>query len=275
MERTGPAAVGRVELATPRLARSILMVGKACMTSRHRGFRSSIVKKLVTGFTGLALMGFIVAHLAGNLLLLAGAEAFNEYAHFLHTFLHGGFVVVAEVGLVAVFLFHIVSVVRVWLDKRAARPDRYHVVGDAGGPSQKSLASRSMIVTGLVLLVFVVDHVGMFRVYPIEPAGYVTIIDGHQARDLHRWVVEWFQIPWVVGAYVAAMLFLGFHLRHGFWSAFQSVGANNRRWMPFLTAAGVVFAVVMAVGFLFLPLYLYLFVDPPAAAAAAAAGGPS
>lgn len=240
------------------------------MRTRATSTRSSVVKKLVSGATGLALIVFIIGHLSGNLLLLVGAEAFNGYAHFLHTFLHGAFVYVVEAGLLLVFLLHIVSGVRVWLDKRRARPDSYRVVADAGGPSQKTLSSRTMIVTGLVLMVFVVIHVGMFRVYPIEQAGYVTTIAGDEARDLYRWVVEWFQDPWVVAGYVGVMLFLGFHLRHGFWSAFQSVGANNPRWMPVLTTMGVLFAVVMAMGFLILPLYLFFFVDPPGAAAVAA-----
>lgn len=242
------------------------------MSYRTLPTRSSIVKKLVSGGTGLALIVFIVGHLAGNLLLLVGPHAFNEYAHFLHTLLHGAFVYVVEAGLVLVFVLHIVSGVRVWLDKRRARPTAYEVRGDAGGPSQKTLASRSMIATGIVLMLFVVVHVGMFRVYPIEQAGYVTTIDGEEARDLYRWVVDWFQNPWVVGGYVGTMLFLGFHLRHGFWSAFQSLGANNPRWMPMLTAVGVVFAVVMALGFLMLPLYLFFFADPSGGAVMVAGG---
>lgn len=241
-------------------------------TPRRPQLGSSIGKKLVSGLTGLLLIVFIIGHLSGNLLLLVGPEAFNGYAHFLHTFLHGGFVVVVEVGLVAVFLAHAVSGIRVALTRRRARSTRYAVQGDAGGPSQKTLASRSMIVTGLVLLVFVVVHVGMFRVYPIEQEGYVVTIDGHEARDLYRWVVDWFQVEWVVAAYVGTMLVLGLHLRHGFWSAFQSLGANNPHYMPLITTVGVVFAVAMALGFLVLPVWLYLFGEVPAAAAMATGG---
>lgn len=232
------------------------------MPSLSAVLRSSVGKKLINGFTGLLLCGFIVAHLAGNLLLLAGPEAFNDYVHTLETLLHGAAVPIAEAGLIVVFLAHAIAGIQVSLAKRRARPSRYECVGNAGGVSRKSLASRSMIVTGIVLAIFVPLHVWMFKLGPGIDAGYATTVNGEPFRDLYRLVVEWFQSPLVVAAYVGVMLLLGTHLRHGFWSAFQSLGANNAKYMPFLYAAGITFAVVMALGFLILPIYIYLFVDP-------------
>jgi succinate dehydrogenase / fumarate reductase cytochrome b subunit len=234
---------------------------------------TSVGKKIVSGITGLALCGFIVAHLAGNLLLLVGAEPFNEYTLFLSSFAHGLFLPVAESGLVVLFLAHAFAGIRVHVDKRRARPDKNVKVGSAGGPSQKTLASRTMLVTGILLLLFLIGHVYTFRLGPAEAEGYVTMLDGHEARDLYRLVIETFKDPVPVVGYTLIMLLLGFHLWHGFWSAFQSLGANNPKYMPLITTAGVVFAIAMAVGFLMIPIWIYLFVDPPAAAAVAAAVG--
>jgi succinate dehydrogenase / fumarate reductase cytochrome b subunit len=219
------------------------------------------------------LCGFIVAHLAGNLLLLVGSDPFNEYTLFLTTFAHGFFLPVAELGLVVLFLAHGYAGVRVYLDKRRARPQTNVVRGNAGGPSQKTLASRTMIVTGIILLAFLIGHVYTFRLGPAEAEGYVTMLDGHEARDLYRLVVETFKDPIAVAGYTVIMLLLGFHLRHGFWSAFQSLGANNPKYMPLITTVGVAFAIIMAIGFLMIPIYIYLVIDAPTAASAAAATG--
>lgn len=235
---------------------------------------SSIAKKILSGVTGLGLCGFIVTHLAANLMLLVGAEPFNEYTHSLRGIAHGFFLPVAELGLAAVFVAHAAAGVRVYLDRRRARPQRNRKVGQAGGPSQKTLAARTMLVSGLLLAVFLVVHVWTFRLGPAEAEGYVTTIDGEPARDLYRLVIETFQEPVPVVAYTLVMLVLGLHLRHGFWSAFQSLGANNPKYMPLITSAGVAFALLMAIGFLIIPIYIYLFIDPPAAAAVLTGGAP-
>ncbi len=237
------------------------------MPSPSAVLRSSVGKKLISGLTGLLLCGFVAGHLVGNLLLLVGPEAFNEYAHFLETFGHGYAVYVAEAGLILFFLAHAWSGIRVRLDKRKARGSRYSKVGDAGGPSRKTLASQSMLITGVVLLIFIPLHVWMFKFGPGLAEGYATTVDGEPFRDLYALVVDWFQNPLVVGAYVTVMVLLGTHLWHGFWSAFQSLGANNPKYAPLIRTIGMAFAVLIAVGFLFLPIYLY-FVDPAAAAGA-------
>ena len=234
---------------------------------------TSVGKKILSGVTGLALCGFVVAHLAGNLMLLVGPEPFNEYTHFLTSLAHGFFLPIAETGLVVLFVAHAYAGVRVWLDKRSARPQKNVRSGNAGGPSQKTLASRTMIITGVILLVFLLGHVYAFRLGPAEAEGYVTTLDGDEARDLYRLVIETFKDPIPVVGYTLIMILLGFHLRHGFWSAFQSLGANNPKYMPLITTAGLAFAVIMAIGFLMIPICIYLFIDAPAASGVAAAMG--
>lgn len=240
------------------------------MPSFRDAARSSVGKKLISGLTGLLLCGFVASHLVGNLLLLVGADAFNEYAHFLETLGHGYAIYGAEAGLIAFFVFHIVSGVMVALDRRRARPSGYKKRGNAGGASRKTLASRSMIITGVVLLVFLVLHVWMFKYGPGIEAGYTTTLDGETHRDLYRLVVEWFKIGPVTAVYVAVMLLLGNHLRHGFWSAWQSLGVNSPKYMPLIHRLGIAFALLIALGFLLIPVLIYLLVDPASAGLLAA-----
>jgi succinate dehydrogenase / fumarate reductase cytochrome b subunit len=231
---------------------------------------SSVGKKVITGITGLALFGFVIVHLLGNLTLFIGAEAFNNYAYFLEHLLHGWLIYAFEVGLITLFAFHMLAAITVaWTDKRRARPQGYAVVRDAGGASRKTLASRSMIITGIVLIVFVVIHVRMFKFadHPLVPRA-----DGHMMKDLHAVVVEAFNNPLITIGYVAVMVLLGLHLRHGVWSAFQSIGWANDRTLPLLNGAALVFALLLAVGFLVLPLYIFFFVDPAAGHAATTGG---
>lgn len=215
---------------------------------------SSVGKKLISGFTGLSLVIFVCGHLTGNLLLLAGADAFNSYAYFLEHVGHGVLIYVAEAGLVLFFLLHIVSGVSVWRRKAQARPVGYAVQGDAGAPSHKSLSSRSMLLSGLCLAIYVPLHVAHFKYG--GPA--IIQIDGHEARDLYSLVVREFKNPVIVALYTGAMLFLGLHLRHGVWSMLQSLGLLNRRLLPPAITAAVILSSLLAIGFILLPLYVYL-----------------
>jgi succinate dehydrogenase / fumarate reductase cytochrome b subunit len=221
---------------------------------------SSVGKKLLNGLTGVLLLLFIIAHLAGNLTIFFGKDALNTYAAATHSL--GPILIVIELGLGAVFLLHAVSAINVWLDNRAARSDRYVMKRSKGASSKQTVASRTMIVTGLVLLFFLVVHLKQFRFGP----DYQTSLPGHLGPvwDLHRIVVETLKQPVWMGFYVACMVLLGFHLRHGFWSAFQSIGVLNPKLRPLAFSAGVIFALVIAIGFIALPIFIYLSPDPNA-----------
>jgi succinate dehydrogenase / fumarate reductase, cytochrome b subunit len=219
-------------------------------------FDTSVGRKITTGLTGLGLVAFVVIHLAGNLSLFVGSEAFNAYAHKLESL--GPLLYLAEIGLIAVFVFHIIFTIAVTMQNKAARSNAYVTKGDAGKPSRKSLSSQTMIYTGLVLGAFVVWHVWMFKFGPGIPQGYVEVQHGEDYRDLYRLVSESFQNVWITAAYVFVMVLLGTHVRHGFWSAFQSLGAYHPRYTPLIYSAGVALAVLLAIGFLALPLYFYV-----------------
>lgn len=222
----------------------------------NRAWRSTIGKKLIMGLSGLLLIGFLIVHLLGNLALFLpdGGRFFNLYTHKLES--TKPWLYIAELGLVAVFLFHIVSGIRVFLTNRRARMNRYATYASKGGPTKLSTASRTMILTGLVLMVFVPLHVALFK----YGTYYETVIDGVVMRDLYRLVIEKFKVPFISFTYAGVMFLLGMHLRHGFWSAFQSLGAMNPRWTPAIYTLGVVIAILLAGGFFILPLYVYFFV---------------
>jgi succinate dehydrogenase / fumarate reductase, cytochrome b subunit len=228
---------------------------------------SSLGKKYLTGATGILLVIYIIGHLVGNLTLLIGPHAFNEYAHFLENLAFGTFVIAFEIALITVFLLHMLYGVAVALvDKPRARPVKYAELRNAGGASHKGLASRSMIITGIVLIVFVVWHVWHFK---FGERGIFQGEGGRELGDLHGVVVAAFKTPWIVAVYVAVMILLGLHLRHGFWSMFQSLGLTGPRSLNALARFSLGFAIVWAGGFVLLPLYVYFRVEPGAAAAAA------
>jgi len=224
--------------------------------------RSSLGKKYLMALTGLLWLGFAIGHLIGNLLLLVGRKPFNDYAEFLETIGHGAMLPLVEIFLVGALLTHVVTGLTVaFADKGRARPRGYEVSGNAGGRSQKTLASMTMAWTGILLLVFLVFHVATFKFGVIQPTGGSAYVPGHppEARDLYARVVTAFANPVYVGFYTLIMLMLGTHLSHGVWSAFQSLGLNNPKFMRFIRPFAYVLAILLALGFLFLPVSILVF----------------
>ena len=233
--------------------------------SRFR-LSSSVGKKFLNGLTGVLLLAFIVAHLAGNLTIFAGQNALNGYAALTHSL--GPMLIVIEVALAVVFLAHAASAIGVWRDGRRARRVSNTRRASKGGASRQTLASRSMIWTGLALLAFLVIHLWQFRFGPGEHQGYVARLGDREVWDLWRVVVEVLKQPLWAAFYTAMMVLLGFHLRHGFWSAFQSIGLLGPGLRPLAFSAALVFALVVAAGFVALPLSVYFLVPSPAAGVA-------
>lgn len=209
---------------------------------------SSVIKKQIMGLTGLLLCGFLVGHLTGNLLIFLGPEYFNPYAHALVT---NPFIYLAEAGLGALFLAHIGMAARLVIENNKARPVKYYVRQPSGRGS--TLASSTMPYTGFLTLVFLVLHILQFKF----GTYYVTEHNGVEMRDLYRLVVEFYQSPVAVLWYVLCMISLGIHVKHGFWSAFQSLGLNHPHYMPVLQKLAWAFAIVVASGFASLPLYCF------------------
>jgi len=186
------------------------------MVPLSRLFSSTLGRKYLMGASGLALVLFLVVHLLGNLTLYAGSgDPMNTYAARLHAL--GPALIALEVGLALTILLHIVTAFQVTYSAKAARPVDYENAKTKGGPSKNSVSSRNMIWTGVVLGVFLIVHVAQFRFGPSMEDGYTASVDGVMVHDIYRVVVEAFaQLKWVA-FYVGSMLFLGFHLRHGYW----------------------------------------------------------
>jgi succinate dehydrogenase / fumarate reductase cytochrome b subunit len=220
---------------------------------------ASVSKKFAMALSGLGLVGFVIVHLLGNLSLYrTEGTPFNTYAKALHDL--GALLVVAEIGLLAVVLLHIFTGFALKKNHSAARPEKYKMWRSKGGPTPSNFSSRTMIFSGLTLLVFIVVHVWQFRFGASMDQGYVTQIHGEDARDLHRLVVETFKNPAWVGFYVFCMLLFGTHLRHGIWSAFQSLGVISGGTSRKLLSLSALLGAILAVGFLFIPVYIYFFV---------------
>lgn len=219
------------------------------MAPRRLSLFSTVVTKFLLGLTGLSLVGFLCMHLIGNLLLYVGPGAFNGYAHAL---ISNPLVIPAELGLVALFLLHGFEAVTMWLSNQSARPIGYVNKQNAGGRSRKSPASSTMIVTGLIMGVFLVIHVATMKY-----GAWYAAAETPEVRDLHRLVTETLQQPAWAGFYAVCMVVVGFHLWHGFSSAFESLGLNHPNWTPKVLIAGRLIAVVLGAGFLSIPLVLF------------------
>ncbi len=209
-------------------------------------YQSPIGKKILTGLTGLGLVSFVLVHLLGNLTLFFSAEAYNDLAHVIKRL--GPVTYAIEIGLVAIALIHATIGIKIYLGKRQARPVGYTEYVSAGEPSRQTLSSRTMIASGLILAVFLVVHLATFKFgtyYSLPESGH---------RDLARLVFETFHKPGYTAGYVLVLAVLGLHLRHGLWSAWQSLGVATR---PEMVAMSVGMGGAIALGFMGLPLAIY------------------
>jgi succinate dehydrogenase / fumarate reductase cytochrome b subunit len=209
-----------------------------------RFVNSSIGKKLFMATTGLLLCLYLIIHLFGNLFLYQGAEAFNTYVETLSAV--KPLVRVIEVILALIFLIHILNSLWLTLENRRATPTKYRLL-KAGETS--SLFSRTMGLTGSILFIFLAVHLQTFWYrFQAEHEGgrFYEIVTGDAVG---------FGNPFVTGLYIVAMILLGFHLRHGFLSAFQTFGIRYNKYGKLLEALAVVFWFGIPLGFLTIPIY--------------------
>jgi len=219
------------------------------MATRLTVLSSSVGMKVVIALTGLAMVGFLLMHLAGNLLVFAGPATFNHYSQVL---VGNPLLVPAELGLLGILFVHVYKTIRMYLANRAARPVGYREKKWTGHTSRKSIASTTMIFSGLVIFAFLALHLGTFKY------GAHYTMAGTETRDLYRLVTEVFSQPAYVVFYVVCMVLVGLHLRHGFSSAFQSLGAEHPRYTNRLLLIGRILAVVVGGGFALIPVWVYL-----------------
>ena len=211
-------------------------------------FRSSIGKKLLMAITGFTFCLFLALHLVGNFFYYGGGVAFEGYSAHLHE--HAVLLRISEGGLILLALLHILFAAILYFQNLAARPQGYVMkksVIRKTNPGGQTISSRLMPYTGLYILVFVIIHLFAF-----------TFVDKSAGGGLYRIVTTAFHNPYYVAFYVFTMIVVGFHIKHGFWSGFQTIGANHPKYMPAIKVISVVFAWIIGVCFSSIPVFIFL-----------------
>lgn len=215
------------------------------MNRALRFYRAAIGKKIVMGVTGLIGIGFVIAHMAGNLLTFRGAEAINAYAHFLAS--TGELLWILRLILIASVILHVVAAYQLTMQNRAARPDGYV----NREPQVSTWAARTMRWGGVLLLVFIVLHIMHFTNPGWRPQG------GFVKADVYTNIVTSFRVWWITLFYVAAMLALGLHLYHGAWSSVRSIGLSQPSERPLHRTVALAIAVIVWLGFTAVPVAVF------------------
>jgi succinate dehydrogenase / fumarate reductase cytochrome b subunit len=202
------------------------------------------------GATGLVWMGFVLTHMAGNMLILVSADLYNSYGHAIVSnkpLLYG-----AESVLILALVVHVITAISLTLKNKSSRSTRYAMTPN--GAKGSSWASRYMAVQGSAVLAFIILHLITFK-YGHE---YTTTVNGVEMRDLHKLVLEVFQSPGYVAWYVVCLVLLMFHISHGAGSVFQSFGFLERKMQQGVKKFAWTYAVIVIGGFLSQPLYVFL-----------------
>jgi succinate dehydrogenase / fumarate reductase cytochrome b subunit len=217
------------------------------MNWKH-AFTSSIGKKLVMGFTGIFLILFLVVHVYANfqIFLPDGREKFEVISHFLGTNL---ITRILEVGLFVFFFLHIIQGLMLWAQNKAKRPIGYAV---KPGNKNANWYSRSMGLLGTLILIFLIIHLYHFWL----PNRYSQTI-GEGELDLYARMQATFQTGWVVIVYVLGCISLAWHLAHGFWSAFQTLGLSTFKYKRIIRGTGYAFAIIIPLAFIAMPVSFY------------------
>lgn len=209
---------------------------------------SSIGKKFIMAITGLLLLTFLVIHLINNLLLFLGPEIFNENVARLEAI--KPLVRVIEIALALIFILHIYNALKLYVENKKANPQKYAI--DASSKNS-TFYSRYMTVTGVIILVFLIVHLGTFWTsfnFGAHPS------DG--SHPFYGIIQDAFANPFISVFYIIAMVVLGFHLNHAFQSSFQTFGWESKKFTPLVKKIGTFIAIVMTIGFASIPVFFYL-----------------
>lgn len=217
---------------------------------------SSIGKKTIMSLTGLFLISFLLVHLIGNLQLLKadGGEAFNLYAYFMT---HNPLIKTTSYLLYAGILLHAVQGWLLWRTNLKARGGQRYAVKVTRAASTNSFAASNMAWLGTIIFVFLMVHLYQFwlqmKLGNIPMASY----EGQEVKDLYYLVSATYSNLGYVIFYVLSMVVIAYHLLHGFQSAFQTLGLNHKKYTPFIKGIGVVYSILVPLGFASIPLYMY------------------
>lgn len=219
--------------------------------------KSTILSKVVVAVTGAMITGFLVAHIAGNLLMYIGAEAFNSYAHNLSNMpvlVWGN-----RIALLIALILHTFATIRLVMYNKQSKPVGYK----SPTYTKSTFSSRNMIFMGFVLLFFAIYHILHFTAGVIDPATFksnleFTLANGEKAHDAYRMAILGFQNPLIAVFYVIAMISLGLHLNHGVSSLFQTLGIYGDKFTKNAKKIGSTFAIILVALFSSIPIAVML-----------------
>ncbi len=221
-------------------------------------FSSSLGRKLIMAVTGISLIAFLVVHCAINATVFFndGGETFNVAAEFMG---HNWFIRAAEIGLFVGLLWHIVQGIWLTFDNQKRRKAKY---GANAGNANSKWYSRSMGLLGSIILIFLVMHLKHFWVVsrfglPHE-LGHLEYASGAHLENLYIEMINVFQNPVAVIVYVLGCIGLGYHLLHGFGSAFQTLGISHKSYTPIINSIGVAFSIIVPLTFALIPVVMHL-----------------
>jgi succinate dehydrogenase / fumarate reductase cytochrome b subunit len=211
--------------------------------------QSSVGRKIIMAVTGIVLVAFVCVHLLGNSSVFVGADAINAYAQKLHSL--GPFVWVFRLVMLAAFAIHIIFGIQLTLENRAATPEKNVQVKRL----KTGFGAETMIVSGLVMLAFVVYHLLQFTVRVTNPEIYIPLGNSGMV-DVYFMVVNGFKSTLTVIVYLIGMAFLFLHVSHGFQSLFQTIGLSNDKSLPVMGMVSKLVGFVLLVGYISIPLLI-------------------
>ena len=216
---------------------------------------SSIGKKTIVALTGILLVLFVTGHLLGNFTIFLGPDWINSYAKHLQDL--GPLLWVIRASLLGILVAHIFFTMLLWKENQAARPKKYL----ASDPIQTTVFARTMRLSGLIVLAFIIFHLAHFTVRIVDPAyqHMDTMLDGHEVHDVYAMVVKGFSVPWIVVVYIVGLFLLTLHLSHGLGSLFQTLGITNQRLRPMLELVTRAYAWLLFVGYASIPIAIFVF----------------
>lgn len=212
-----------------------------------RFLNSSIGLKILMAISGLMLVGFLIGHLSGNLLVYAGPDAINNYARTLREYMP--ILWVLRVGTLFAFLIHVYTGIKLTRMNRAASSRAYQV----NNPQKASLGSRTMALSGLVVLSFVLFHLAHLTFKWTHPE--FSVLGDY---DVYSMLLVSFHSPVVSLFYIISVSLLMFHLNHGLTSLFQTLGLYHKKHSPMIRTVGPLFSSALALGFISIPLSIWL-----------------
>src|SRR5689334_18870198 len=219
-------------------------------------FRSSLGKKYVMAVSGFVMFLFVIGHLAGNLQIFLGPEAINRYGHFLQS--NAEILWPARIVLLLMLVLHVWSAVKLSAENKAARPIPY----GAWQPVGSSYASRTMLMSGIIIFVFIIYHLLHFTVQTqyinLTGKDFTTFVDPEKRHDIFQMMVVGFSNIWVSGFYILGMALLCLHLSHGVSSMFQSIGWKNKAYGPLLDKLARIIAILIFIGYSSIPLAILM-----------------